>query len=184
MNKIQKTEKVGVIKKAFRKLYPTYVFDKVENIPYDLLQKENVRLLMLDMDNTLVDNKYTYSKELKKWALEMNNKGIRLYIISNSSYGDLVKKIAEELNMNYIYKAKKPLLKGFVKISDKTNIKKENIMMVGDQLFTDIWGGNRYGIKTILVRPINKHEVFISRIKRPFEKIILKHYLKKNGGNI
>ena len=183
MSNTKKEEKVGVIKRTFRKLYPSYVYDKVEHIPYELLKKENIRLLVLDMDNTLIDNKHTYSKELKKWSKNMTNKGIRLYILSNSIYGKVVKKIAEELNMNYIYKAKKPLLKGFIQISQKTNIPKENIMMVGDQLFTDVWGGNRYGIKTILVRPIKKQEIFISRIKRPFEKIILKHYLKKNGGN-
>ena len=51
--------------------------------------------------------------------------------------------------------------------------------MIGDQLFTDIWGGNRFNIKTILVKRINKKEIFVSRLKRPIEKIILNHYYKK-----
>ena len=84
--------------------------------------------------------------------------------------------------MQYIYNAKKPFLKGFKKIQQETNIPKENIMMIGDQLFTDVWGGNRFGIKTLLVKRINKTETAISRVKRPFEKIILKHYLNKKGG--
>jgi hypothetical protein len=51
--------------------------------------------------------------------------------------------------------------------------------MIGDQLFTDVWGGNRFNINTILVRRINKKEIWISRIKRPIERIILNHYYKK-----
>ena len=51
--------------------------------------------------------------------------------------------------------------------------------MIGDQLFTDIWGENRFNIKTILVKRINKKEIFVSRLKRPIEKIILNHYYKK-----
>lgn len=182
MTQTKDTKKIGKLRKIIRDLYPTYIYDKVENIPYDLIKDQNIKLLIFDMDNTLIDNKHTYSKELKKWADDMKDKGVKLYINSNSPFGKLVEKIANELGMQYNYNANKPFLKGFKKIQYEMKIPKENIMMIGDQLFTDIWGGNRFGIKTILVRPIKKSETFISRIKRPFEKIVLKHYIKKKGG--
>ena len=101
-----------------------------------------------------------------------------LYIFSNSRVSSAVKKIASELGMNYKYKVAKPRLSGYKKIIEETNIKKENIMMIGDQIFTDIWGGNRFGIKTILVNPINKKENMITKVKRPFEKLFLKKIKK------
>lgn len=182
MSDTKDTKKVGKLKRTIRNLYPTYIYDKVEDIPYELIDEQNIKLLIFDMDNTLIDNKHTYSKNLKKWATEMKEKGIMLYILSNSPFGKVVQKIAKDLGMKYIYNAKKPFLKGFYKIQKETNVSKENIMMIGDQLFTDVWGGNRFGIKTLLVKRINKKETFISRVKRPIEKVILKHYLKKQGG--
>ena len=95
-----------------------------------------------------------------------------------------MKKTAKGLGMMYYYKAKKPRQKGYNYIIDKTKVKKENILMIGDQLFTDIYGGNRFGIKTVLVKPINKKEIIVSKVKRPIEKFVLMHYYKKKGENI
>lgn len=181
MNADMQPEKIGKISKVMKNFYPTYVYDKVENIPYELLKELNIKLILLDMDNTLIDHKGIYSKELKKWIKNIKTKGIKPYIISNSISEIMVKKISKELGLQYYYKAKKPSLKGYYHILQETKLEKENILMIGDQLFTDIWGGNRFGIQTILVKPINKKEIIISRIKRPFERIILKHYNKKRG---
>ncbi len=172
---------VGILRRTIRNLYPTYIYNKVEDIPYSLIEENNIRLIILDMDNTLIDNKHIYTKSLKKWSKEMKKKGITLYILSNSPFGKVVQKVAKDLGMKYLYNANKPFLKGYIKIQELTNMKKENIIMVGDQLFTDVWGGNRFGIKTILVKPIKKQETFLSSVKRPLERVILKHYQKKRG---
>lgn len=160
----------------FGRFYPTYIYEKVEDIPYELIKKENIELIMLDMDNTLIDNSKKYNNSLKEWINKMKNNNIKLCILSNSPFGEKVKKIAGELNVSYEFNATKPLLKGFKKVIEEKNVKKENILMIGDQIFTDIWGGNRMGVKTVLVTPINKNESFLSRIKRPIEKIVLKKY--------
>lgn len=180
--KQEETKKVGKLRQIVRNLYPTYIYDKVENIPYSLIEELGIKMIILDMDNTLIDNKHTYSKDLKKWAKDMKSNGVKLYILSNSPFGKVVQKIAKELGMKYLYNANKPSTKGFKKIEADTKVNKENILMVGDQLFTDVWGGNRYGIKTILVKPIKTSETIITKVKRPFEKIVLKHYLSKKGG--
>lgn len=170
------------IKKSFRKFYPTYRFKSVESIPFSLIEENNIKLIMLDMDNTIIDFKESkYSKEMKEWAIRMKRNGIKLYILSNSPFGKLVKRIASELGMKYFYSAGKPSRRGFRKIMEIEKVEKENMLMVGDQIFTDVWGGNRFGIKTVLVAPINAKERLHTKIKRPFEKIVIKRYMRKKG---
>ena len=60
----------------------------------------------------------------------------------------------------------------------KENVQKQHAIMIGDQIFTDVWGGNRFGIKTILVTPIEKRESILTKIKRPLEKVLLNNYYK------
>lgn len=178
--KNKNTKKTHKLKDFFKRFYPTYRFEKVENIPFELLEKENIKLILFDMDNTLVDHKYIYSKELKNWTNIAREKNMKLYILSNSPVGKKVKKIANELGMEYQYNASKPFLKGFKIVIKDCNVPIKNIVMIGDQLFTDIWGGNRMGLKTILVKPIHKKEWIFTKIKRPIEKIVLNEYENKN----
>ena len=166
-------------KRLIRRFYPTFIYNRVEDIPYELIKKEDIKLILLDMDNTLIDNSKKYNEKLKEWVEKMKEMGVKLYILSNSPFGDKVKQIASELNMNYEFNATKPFLKGFKKIMQNNDVKRENILMIGDQIFTDIWGGNRFGVKTILVTPINKSEALVSKVKRPLEKLVLKSYLKE-----
>lgn len=160
--------------KFLKRFYPTYMFDKVEDIPYELIKKENIKLIMMDMDNTLIDAKKKYKNSLKHWIEEVSNLNVKMCILSNSPFGDKVKKIAKELNVEYEYNAGKPLLKGFKRVIEKSKFPKDNILMIGDQIFTDVWGGNRIGVKTVLVTPINKKESFLTKVKRPLERLILK----------
>ena len=165
MAKENKDKKIGFFRKLFKNFYPTYRYDKVENIPYSLIEKDNIKLIMIDMDNTIIDfNKREYSKEIKEWAERMNRNGIKLYILSNSIFGKQVRRIASELGMKYYYNAGKPFLKGFLTIQKNENIQKENILMIGDQ-----------------VRPINASERMHTKFKRPIEKVILKRMNKKGA---
>ncbi|MEG1705692.1 MAG: YqeG family HAD IIIA-type phosphatase, partial [Clostridia bacterium] len=61
----------------FKRFFPTFVFDKVEDIPYEVLIKERITAVIFDMDNTLVNHKYVYNKEVKKWLKELKNKNIK-----------------------------------------------------------------------------------------------------------
>lgn len=181
---INKVKKDNRIKEIFRKFYPTYKYKSVESIPYSLVEENNIKLIMLDMDNTIIDYKESkYSKEMKEWAKRMKRNGVALYILSNSPFGKLVKRIAAELGMKYYYNAGKPSLRGFKKIMEIEKVEKENMLMVGDQIFTDVFGGNRFGIKTVLVSPINSKERLHTKVKRPFEKIVIKRYMRKKGEN-
>lgn len=121
-------------------LYPNLYLKKVEDITIEILMKNKIKLLILDVDNTLIDYYKNLSEEVIKWAKEMRGQGIKLYILSNTNNKEKVEKVAEKLEIPYKHFAMKPLKKGFKKIEKETNIKTENIAVVGDQIFTDIIG--------------------------------------------
>lgn len=165
-------------RKFINNLYPTYVYDSVESIPYFVFEKYSIELIMLDMDNTLINHDVKYNDNIKKWIKGLKKRGIKLYILSNSWSSEKVKEVAHKLGLQYYLKAKKPFLKGFNYILEKENVQKQHAIMIGDQIFTDVWGGNRFGIKTILVTPIEKRESILAKIKRPLEKVLLNNYYK------
>ena len=160
------------------KIYPKAYFNNVREIRIDFLQKNKIKALILDVDNTLIDYDKNLPKETIKWANELEGQGVKLYILSNSNKKQKVKKVAEELGIEYEYFAKKPLKFGFKKVQEKLQEKPEHIAVVGDQIFTDVIGGNRCNMFTILVEPIAEKDIWITRIKRPIENAIKNRYKK------
>lgn len=160
------------------KIYPKAYFNNVREIKIDFLQKNKIKALILDVDNTLIDYDKNLSKETIKWANDLAGQGVKLYILSNSNKKQKVKKVAEELGIEYEYFAKKPLKFGFKKVQEKLDEKPEHIGVVGDQIFTDVIGGNRCNMFTILVDPIAEKDIWITRIKRPIENAIKNKYKK------
>ncbi len=161
------------------KFYPNFFYENVESIPYNLFVKERIRAVIFDMDNTLVDSKYKYNKNVKSWLKGLKKQGIKICILSNTPRYNKIKKVGKELSMPFLYNALKPWSFGFKRALALLGEKKESTAIIGDQLFTDILGGNRFGIKTILVEPIDKKEAWITKIKRPIENSILKKYKKE-----
>lgn len=159
-----------------KRFFPLYVYNKVEEISFEMLEKENIKAIIFDMDNTLVDYTYKYDEKLKIWFNNLKERGIKFCILSNTYKKNNTKLIASSLNMKYINNAFKPLRGGFRKAIEILDVDKSNVAIAGDQIFTDIWGGNRFGIKTILIKPINSKEGFFTRIKRPLERYILRKY--------
>lgn len=161
------------------KLYPDLYLTNIKEITTEILEENNIKGLILDIDNTLVDFDKNILVGAKEWCEDLKIKGIKMCILSNTNKVNKVKKVASILNLEYIYFAHKPNKKGFKKAQDILKLKAENIAVVGDQIFTDIYGGNRSKMFTILTKPIDKRDIFITKIKRPFEKIIIKKYIKR-----
>lgn len=165
-------------------LYPKAYFQNVREISLEFLKQNNIKALILDVDNTLID----YDKKLEvstiEWANKLKESGIKLYILSNTNKKEKVEKVSKELKIKYEYFAKKPLKIGFKKVQKELQEKSENIGVVGDQIFTDIIGGNRCKMFTILVEPISEKDIWITMIKRPIENSIKKHYQKTKEGNV
>ena len=159
-------------------LYPKSYFSKVENISIEFLNKNKIKALILDVDNTLIDKQKILSEEIVKWTRELKGQGVKLYILSNSNDKEKLKNISKKLDIPYHRFAMKPLKRGFKKVQREQNEKPENIAIVGDQIFTDIIGGNRCKMYTILVDPIKENEFWYTAWKRPIENKI-KEQLKK-----
>ena len=156
------------------KFKPTYMIASVEKIPFVLLERDNIKGLIFDVDNTIATMGKGITESCYKWIKEAKELGYKICILSNSVNLKKVKRIMTDLDVLGLCFAKKPSTKGFEMALNLLDLKKEEVIMIGDQVFTDVWGANRFGIKSILVNPINKKEGPFTLIKRPIEKIILK----------
>lgn len=159
-------------------LYPDAHLNNVREITTNFLQNNKINALILDVDNTLIDYDKNLPEETIEWAKELKNNNIKLYILSNTNKKEKVKTVAEKLGIEYMYFAKKPLKSGFKKVQEKLKEPSQNIAVVGDQIFTDIVGGNRCKMFTILVEPIAEKDIWITMVKRPLENAIKKKYHK------
>ena len=164
-------------------LYPKELLNSVEEITIELIKKNKLKALILDVDNTLIDYAKNLSEEKIKWAKNLKGQGVKLYILSNSNKKEKVKNVANKLEIPYILFAQKPLKKGFLKIQKELNLKPEEIGVVGDQIFTDIVGGNRCKMFTILVEPIDQKDILITAWKRPIEERIKRKFRKTKEKN-
>lgn len=163
-------------------LYPNELFKSVKEISYDFLKQNKIKALILDVDNTLIDYEKNLDDDIIKWVKELKEKEIKLYILSNSNKKEKVREVAKKLNLEYEYFGKKPLKIGFKKVQKKLQEKSENIGVVGDQIFTDVLGGNRCKMFTILVEPIAEKDIWITLLKRPIENKIKNKYIKTKEG--
>lgn len=163
-----------------KKIYPNLYLKKVEDITIEQLLKNKIKALILDVDNTLIDINKNLSEDIVFWAKQMKGQGIKLYILSNTNDKKKVEAIAQKLDIPYKHFALKPLKKGFKFIQKELKINPENIGVVGDQIFTDVLGGNRNNMFTILVEPINNQkDYWYTAWKRPIENKI-KNKIKAN----
>lgn len=159
-------------------LYPKLYLNNVKDITVELLKKNKIKGLILDVDNTLIDYDKNLIEDAKKWCDNLKQNDIKICILSNTNKVKKVEKVAKILDLEYIYFAHKPNRKGFYKAQKLLRLNAEEIATVGDQIFTDVLGGNRVGMFTILTKPIDKRDILLTRIKRPFEKVVIKRYLK------
>lgn len=162
------------------KFYPDMMADKVQNIQLDLLKSKGIKGLMLDIDNTLVPmNMMDADKKAVEWISQLKAKGFKVCIVSNASSKRVIR-FNDKLQVMAFHRASKPGSKIFLRAAREMGLKTTEVCMVGDQIFTDIWGGNRINMMTILVQPIDKREVFWVRLKRLPEKAVIAFYNKRN----
>ncbi len=159
-------------------LYPKLYLNSVKEISLELLQQYNLRGLILDVDNTLIDYDKNMPEGVQEWAERLKKAGIPLCIVSNTNQKEKVEKVAEKLDIPYIYFAKKPCKGGLKKAKEILRLENAQIGVVGDQILTDVIGANRSHMFSILVKPINEKDIWITKIKRPIENIIIKNYQK------
>lgn len=162
----------------FRKFYPSRYVDSAYIIPYEKMYEKGYRGIIFDIDNTLVPHGADADSKAIELIAQLRNIGFQVCLISNNKEERVVR-FNREIGVKYVHKANKPSTKNYVKAMEFMGTKKENTFFVGDQVFTDVYGANRTGIKSILVKPINKKEEIQIVIKRKLEWIVLKCYERK-----
>ena len=160
-------------------LYPKFYLKSVKEISIDLLRNNNIKGLILDVDNTLIDVDRNLIEGAEEWCQNLKKQGIRICILSNTNHEEKVKDVAKNLEIPYIYFAKKPFKRGFYRAKKLLEMEKNHeIGVVGDQLFTDVIGANRVKMVPILVQPVDKRDYWYTKVKRPIENIFIKRYIK------
>ena len=150
----------------------TYVID------FEKLFEEGYRGLIFDIDNTLVPHGAPADKRATALFDRLKSIGFRCCLISNNQE-PRVKMFNQDIGVDYVYNAHKPSTKNYVKAMEIMGTDKENSLFIGDQLFTDVWGAKRAGIRNILVKPIHPKEEIQIVLKRYLERVVL-HFYKKN----
>ena len=162
------------------KFYPRLIVETVQDIELDLLAKKNIKGLILDIDNTLVPGHMKEADDnAVQWMERVKGSGFKVCIVSNASKKRVIK-FNERLKVFAIHRASKPGTRAFRKAIRFMEISPEETAVVGDQIFTDVFGGNRLGAFTILVKPIDEREFIFTKLKRIAEKYVLAKYRKLN----
>ena len=161
----------------FQNLYPSEDYDSAYQIDYEGFYDKGYRGLLFDVDNTLVEHDQPVTLPAIELFENLKEMGFKTCIISNNK-DYRVKPLADALESEYVYKAGKPSKAGYEKGMEIMGTNRENTLFIGDQIFTDIWGANKAGIHSILVKPIAKHEEIQIVLKRKLEKIVLGEYNK------
>lgn len=142
-------------------LLPKLITGELTDLTPELLQAHNIRLLMMDFDNTIVP--YTTdvpTEKMAAWLHDMNASDIRLCVVSNSKR-NRVRVFCDAYGIDCITHAKKPFTKGINECLAKYGIPAEHAALVGDQIYTDTFGANNAGCMPILVRAIDNHNIWL-----------------------
>ena len=155
-------------------LIPDFRYTRLFEVDLALLSEKGIKHLLLDLDNTLTkwkDN--NIDPETVAWVRKAADLGMKMCIVSNSN-GVRAEIVAGKLGIEFIKNAGKPFPGGIERAMVQLGGVKESTVMIGDQLYTDILGGKRAGVYTVLLEPIHKREFIYTRCVRLFEKRKLK----------
>ena len=158
--------------------YPNMYQKNIYEIDYNKLKEKNIKCLLFDLDNTCstFENNHP-TKELQELFNRLSNMGFKVIIFSNSPEKRLAN--FSSLGVDYNSACFKPFSFSFVKMLKKYNFSEDEVCIIGDQILTDILGGNIIGIYTCLVDPISKNELTIIKISRIIEDTITQNFCKK-----
>jgi HAD superfamily phosphatase (TIGR01668 family) len=164
---------------VLKKFLPDEHVKSILDIHPEDLKKRGIKGIITDLDNTLVEwDRPNATPELIKWFEQIKKQNILVTIVSNNNE-IRVKEFADPLQIPFIFQARKPMVRAFNKALSQMKIKKEEAVVIGDQLLTDVLGGNRSGFHTILVVPVAQTDGFITKFNRFAERRIMNWFRKK-----
>ena len=159
---------------------PEYRFETFDLASAEFLSKIGVKGIILDIDNTLEPYENSDPGEhVVSWLESLKRCGIKAAIVSNNGR-ERVERFNKNLSLPAYYKAKKPFKRNLLSAMQDMNTDTSSTVLMGDQVFTDVWAAHNAGIRAILVPPINDKRDIFTKFKRLLEKPILKKYERKN----
>lgn len=159
-----------------RKFYPKLYIGSIFELDLETLRKEGIKGIIFDIDNTLVPYDVAEpTEEIIQLFGKLKKDNFKICLMSNNTE-DRVVRFNQNLKVFAIHKSGKPRIKGFKRALELMDLKKEEVAIVGDQVFTDVYGGNKIGVKTILVQPVSDKDEWITKIKRGLEQRVIKLY--------
>jgi HAD superfamily phosphatase (TIGR01668 family) len=163
-------------------LCPQQFVEDIHHIDLEHLTDRGIRGIIVDLDNTLVPwNDKKLFPEVLEWIGGVKNRGLKVCIVSNN-HSERGEDLAKALNVPAIWRAVKPRRRAFRRALEIMGLKAPKVAVIGDQVFTDVLGGNRLGMHTILVRPLDKKEFVLTKMMRHLEKVIL--FILYQRGNL
>ena len=162
----------------FSKFYPDRYYGSTYNIDLQKEYDRGIRGIIFDIDNTLVEHGADADDRAIEFFNHLKEIGFKVCLLSNNQK-PRVERFNEDIGAYYIYNAHKPSRKNYEKAMSMMHTDKSNTLFVGDQLFTDIFGARRTGIRSYLVKPIDKKEEIQIVLKRYLEKIVLFFYKRR-----
>jgi HAD superfamily phosphatase (TIGR01668 family) len=158
----------------FELFKPTYQVDSIDSIPVEKLKRHGIRGLIIDLDNTMTPwNDLEVGPKVAQWFNELKDAGVGACVVSNNKRKQRVAVVAEHLGIPFVFRATKPRRKAFRAGMEILGTDAMDTAVIGDQLFTDILGGNRLGLCTILVLPISDREFIGTRFMRQMERVLV-----------
>lgn len=166
---------------GLRIFFPDMWVKTVADIDLEALVRRGIRGLILDVDNTLAAYKQRCPEvHTRAFADRAQKAGLKLRIVSNN-FGARVGTFARELGISAYPLAFKPLRHKLLRASRDMALSPQAVAVVGDQIFTDIYGGNRCQMMTILVDPVAQKESLLYRVRRQAERWVLSQWEREKG---
>lgn len=162
----------------FERFYPHNYIRSTYQIEFGKLHNDGFKGIIFDIDNTLVEHGAPADERCLALFGRLKEMGYKIVLLSNNKE-PRVKSFNDAVQVQYIFKAGKPMVKNYVKAMEMMGTDRDSTLFVGDQLFTDVWGARKAGIYTYLVQPIDKKEEIQIVLKRYLEKIVLFFYKRK-----
>ncbi|MCT4487465.1 YqeG family HAD IIIA-type phosphatase [Levilactobacillus parabrevis] len=152
---------------------PTWMVTNIYDLTPDQLRAHGIKAVMTDLDNTLIAwNNPDGTPELRHWLTMLEMAGIQVIVVSNNSRARVDRAVAP-FNLPYVHRALKPLTWGIRRALHRWNLRREEAIMVGDQLLTDVWSAHRSGVRSVLVKPILTSDAWITKGNRLLEKVVM-----------
>lgn len=169
--------KYKLLKKWYEtKIKPDYRADDLLSIDWAAIKAKSIELVFLDIDNTLAEHGARRADDYAQHAIRLiREHNLPICLLSNA-LSSRIEEYASSLKVDYLEQANKPSCKRIYAKLRELDIKPENSILVGDQLFTDIWAGNKAGCITILVKQRFLEEALQVRMKRKLEQFLYNRF--------